>query len=163
MTAQPYLNPNDCHCNASMTDEHARGCPMLRQFCGETHPVTAGAGAWDTGTCWLRPDHDGEHAYMVERPDPPAIVQRPTFLYPSASSVADLHALIVREQEKCLTTEGNGEHWERLALRHGVLQEVREWIADWYESEQADPDGQWDRLKAEGYSEAELRSAAGDR
>ncbi|HYI67115.1 MAG TPA: hypothetical protein VEW95_09345 [Candidatus Limnocylindrales bacterium] len=39
-----------------------------RAICGETHDVTAGAGCWDVGTCWLTPDHDGDCDFQVNAP-----------------------------------------------------------------------------------------------
>lgn len=33
--------------------------------CGDRHPVTAGAGSWDTGTCVRVAGHDGDHDYEV--------------------------------------------------------------------------------------------------
>lgn len=101
-------------------------------------------------------------------------VTRPRPIHPAVFSVAELDAWLVKRIDQETAAVHDGETiahigWEShksAVARYGTLITVRELIEAWAAEERdAQPDAAeaWDRLKAEGYTELELRRAAGDR
>lgn len=122
-------------------------------------------GCWAT---WV--DGAETHECAFEPPQ----VSRPTPIHPSVFNVADLDAWLAARIEQEAPAVHDGETiahigWEShksAVARYGTLITVRELIEAWLAEERdAQPDAAeaWDRLKAEGYTELELRRAAGDR
>lgn len=104
----------------------------------------------------------------------PPQVSRPTPIHPSVFNVADLDAWLAKRIEQEVPAVHDSETIAHIGIeshksaeaRYGTLITVRELIEAWLAEERdAQPDAAeaWDRLRAEGYTELELRRAAGDR
>jgi len=122
-------------------------------------------------SCWATWVEGAEtHACAVEPPK----VTRPTPIHPAVFSAADLDAWleqrIEQEAPAVLDSETIGHiGWQShkaAEARYGTLVTIRELIEAWVAEERdarPDPAEAWDRLKAAGYDELDLRRAAGDR